>query len=301
MSTVLDGAASVRRRGEVLEIDPESFSDGFSRRAMKVRHALANHPLLALDALGRLADALPLASIERARAANIPNVVPGGAQPIEGPPSDTVRGIEHNGCWMVLWYIDRVPEYRALLDACLDAAAPLLSNREGGMCRREAFLFLSAPRSVTPVHIDPEHNFLLQIRGTKEFTAVEWGDGEAERELHRFFDGGHRNLTAMPTGHANTFRIAPGEGVYNPPFVPHWVQNGQAVSVSLSITFRTRLSQRFEHVHTFNAKLRRLHVSSKPPGNSETADRAKAAAVVTWTRVRRVGRLVGLRGRGRRG
>lgn len=286
----------------VLDVDRQRFTEALSRRAMRVRHALADHPLFTLEALAKLADALPPASIERARAKNLPAVVPDGAPAVDGPPSETVRGIEHNGCWVVLWYIERVPEYGALLNACLDDVDPYISARAGGMCRREAFLFLSAPRSVTPVHIDPEHNFLLQIRGTKEFTAVAFADPASELAgLNRYFDGSHRNLTAMPTGEAETFRIGPGEGVYNPPFLPHWVQNGNNVSVSLSITFRTRLSQRAEMVHTFNARFRRLSLPVRPPGRSEGIDRAKETAIRAWFGLLRTGRALGLRGRGRRG
>lgn len=286
----------------VLDVDRQRFAEALSRRAVKVRHALADHPLFTLEALAKLADALPLASIERARAKNLPLVVPGGAPGVEGPPSETVRGIETNGCWMVLWYIERVPDYGAVLNACLDGIDDCIPTREGGMCRREAFLFLSAPGSVTPVHIDPEHNFLLQIRGTKEFTAVGFADAGSElRELNRYYDGGHRNLTTMPAGKAETFRIAPGEGVYNPPFLPHWVQNGHNVSVSLSITFRTRRSERAEMVHTFNARCRRLSLRVRPPGHSDGIDRAKETAIRTWFGLLRTGRALGLRGRGRRG
>jgi hypothetical protein len=105
----------------------------------------------------------------------------------------------------------------------------------------------------------------------------------------------------MPTGKAQTFRIAPGEGVYNPPFMPHWVQNGNAVSVSLSITFRTRLSQRAEMVHTFNARWRRLSLPVRPPGHSDGIDRGKETAIRAWFGLLRTVRVMGLRGRGRRG
>jgi len=35
------------------------------------------------------------------------------------------------------------------------------------MGRREGFIFVSSPGSVTPHHMDPEHNFLLQITRTE--------------------------------------------------------------------------------------------------------------------------------------
>ena len=102
-----------------------------------------------------------------------------------------------------------------------------------------------------------------------------WDDPSMEqRELNRYHDGGHRNLDAMPK-ESQTFRLTPGNGVYVPPWRPHWVQNSDAVSISLSITFRTALSERGERVHTVNSRLRRLHLSPRPPGSSERIDRAK--------------------------
>jgi cupin superfamily protein len=265
--------------------DREAFNEGFAREPVAVRHSLVDHPLLTLESIAELADSLPLASIERHRA-DLPVVVPGGAPDVEGPPSETVRGIETNGCWMVLWYLEQDPAYRALLDAVLDEAEAHISGRGGGMQRREAFLFLSAPNAVTPVHFDPEHNFLLQIRGAKDMNVCAWDDPETEqRELNRYHDGGHRNLDVMPR-ESKTFRLNPGDGVYVPPWRPHWVQNQDAVSISLSITFRTAVSERGERVHMVNSRLRRLHLSPRPPGSSRRVDRAKEIAYVLVNRLK---------------
>jgi hypothetical protein len=277
---------------DLLKIDRTSFSDAFARRPTAVRHLLANHPLLTMDAITVLADRLPLAAIERHQA-NMPLLMPGGAPYVEGRPSDTVRGIEHNGCWMVLWNIEQAPEYKALLDAILDEAEGYIGRREGGMRNRQAFLFLSAPDAVTPVHFDPEHNFLLQIRGMKSMNVGHFpNDRDRQRELDRYYDGGHRNLEIMPVD-VQAFEMARGDGTYVPSFAPHFVKNGPAVSVSLSITFRTRVSERAENVHVFNSNLRRrLHLSTtRPAGSSVTADLAKSAVVASYNRVR--GRVAG--------
>jgi hypothetical protein len=265
--------------------DPEAFSKGFAREPVAVRHSLVDHPLLTLEAIAELADALPFVSVERHRA-DLPVVMPGGAPELEGSPSDTVREIETNGCWMVLWYIEQVAAYRALLDAVLDEAEAYIEGRDGGMQRREAFLFLSAPNAVTPVHFDPEHNFLLQIRGAKDMNVCEWDDAETEqRELDRYHDGGHRNLDVMPR-ESRTFRLTPGGGVYVPPWRPHWVQNSDEVSISLSITFRTAVSERAERAHIVNSRLRRFHLSPRPPGSSERIDRAKEIVYLLRNRLR---------------
>jgi hypothetical protein len=268
-------------------LDLTGGADAIGRREFGVRHQLAGHQLLSLEALAELADALPAGAVEKHEARQ-PLLVPGGAADTVDPgrPSDTVRTIETNGRWMVLWNIEQVPRYRALLDAILDEARPLVPPREGAMGRREAFLFLSAPDAVTPVHFDPEHNFLLQIRGVKEIQVGRFPDRDWElAELDRYHDGGHRNLDRIPP-RSSTFVMHPGEGVYMYPWAPHWVHNGPEVSVSLSITFRTRLSERHERVHLFNRRLRKRGYRPTPAGVSDRLDRAKAGATafLAWAR-----------------
>jgi hypothetical protein len=276
----------------LLQLDAGAFAEAFARRPFAVRHNLVDHPLLSLDAIAALADRLPYAAIERHQA-NLPLVMPGGAPDIEGRPSDTVRGIEHNGCWMVLWNIEQAAEYKALLDGILDEAERYVGRRDGGMRNRQAFLFLSAPDATTPVHFDPEHNFLLQIRGKKSMNVGRFpSDAERQRELDRYYNGGHRNLESMPVD-VQAFEMAPGDGTYVPSFAPHFVKNGPAVSVSLSITFRTKASERAENVHVFNSNMRRrLHVRrARPAGSSITTDIAKSAVVASYNRLR--GRAAG--------
>jgi hypothetical protein len=255
-----------------------------------VEHTLVDHPLLRLEAIAELADSLPPHAIERHRA-DLPMVLPGGAPDVGGRPSETVLGIEDNGCWMVLWYVEQAAQYKALLDACLDGVVPY-AEREGGMQRQEAFIFLSAPNAMTPVHFDPEHNFLLQIKGAKDMNVCPFPDArKGQAELDRYYDGGHRNLEAVPS-EGTTFRLQPGHGVYVPTFVPHWVQNGAEASISLSITFRTGASERTERVNALNARLRRIGLRPKPPGRSRGSDRAKEAAyVATFVLRSRLGRL----------
>ena len=113
---------------------------------------------------------------------------------------------------MVLWYLEQSPEYRALLDSILEDAESFLPAEAGGRSTRGVPL-LSAPNSVTPVHIDPEHNFLLQIRGQKDMNVCPFPDSESERqELERYYDGGHRNLEELPS-EGVTFRLEPAGGV----------------------------------------------------------------------------------------
>lgn len=260
----------------VFRLDRAAFAAGFGRRPIAVDHTLAEDPLLSLEAIADLADRFP-GRVER-HSAELPMVMPGGAPELELSPSEIVRGIEDNGCWMVFWYIDQDPAYKALLDRCLDEAESYLPSGAGRALQREAFLFLSAPNAVTPIHFDPEHNFLLQIRGHKDMNVCPFPSVEAERrELDRYHDGDHRNLPSLPSD-GEVFGLDPGRGVYVPSFMPHWVQNGPRASVSLSITFRSRDSLRAECVYRVNSLMRRrLHLHPTPAGVSPARDRAKEA------------------------
>lgn len=272
--------------GQLLDIDEGEFARCFSERAFAVRHHLANHPLLTLDAMAELADRLPLKSIERHRA-DLPLLSPGTPPELEGPPSETVRDLESGNSWMVMWYIEQIPEYRTLVNECLDQVERYVGTRHGGMRYRKAYLFLSAPGATTPVHFDPEQNLLLQIHGTKDFSVGQFADqGDRQAELDRYFDGGHRNLDRMPLPE-ETFHMEPGDGVYVPPFEPHWVHVRTEASISLSITFRTRASLEMERVSHFNARMRRLHLSPRPPGLSPSRDRMKASVIETLGSLRR--------------
>ena len=182
---------------------------------------------------------------------------------------------------MVLKNIERDPEYKRLLDDGLDEVAPHVRDSEGAMTEREGFIFLSAPGSMTPSHTDPEHNFLLQVRGSKQMNVGSFPDERTEQlALEQALGGGHRNL--WEPHDALAFALTPGDGVYVAPHAPHWVQNGGEVSVSLSITFATAASENRRRVHSINARLRRLGLSPTPPVADPAPTAARPRARACW-------------------
>jgi ribosomal protein L16 Arg81 hydroxylase len=144
------------------------------------------------------------------------------------------------------------------------------------------FIFLTSPGGTTPAHTDPEHNFLLQVRGWKEMTVGLWPSKQAEQaELEsQVAPGGGRNISAMPEA-SETFRLDPGDGVYVPIHQPHLVKNGDEVSISLSITWHTPVSERELLATSANARLRRLKLSPRLPGDRALSDKAKAGLMRT--------------------
>jgi hypothetical protein len=273
---------------KLLEIDPDGFDAHFAKAPYAVRHNLADHELLTVERVAQLADALPEANVEH-NLGNVDKLVPSGEAPrLDATPGEVARGIETNGSWMVLKNIEQDPAYKALLDETLDEVSAW-SDREGGQTLREGFIFLSAPNSMTPAHVDPEHNFLLQIRSSKVMNTGDFPDAETkQRTLEAFHSGAHRNIDWEPINH-EPFPLEPGDGVYMPVAKPHWVQNGPAVSVSLSITFRTPETERAAALWNANNRLRKLKLSPREPGASERGDKVKHVAVRTLSKLRRAG------------
>lgn len=262
-----------------LVLDPAAFREGFDRGPFRIGHRLADHPLFALPRLVRLGAAHPPELVEYNAGA-----VPIGLDPASTPRTglcveETIRRIEACRSWMVIKHVERDPEYRALLEGALDEVGALSEALDPGMCEREGHVFVSSPGSVTPFHLDHEHNFLLQIRGSK--TIRQWDRDDrailAEDDLERFYDGAHRNLPYRDEfeAKARAFELAPGDGLHFPINAPHWVKNGDAVSVSFSVTFKTPRALRRGALLRVNARLRRRGWKPSPPGRHAGRDAAK--------------------------
>src|SRR5207302_111135 len=109
---------------------------------------------------------------------------------------ETLATIEQCRSWLVLKNVERDPQYRVLLEECLRQVAAQTPSMADGMRQAEAFIFVSSPHSITPYHMDPEHNFLLQVRGSKRVTVFDGTDRAilSEQQLESFHAGAHRNL-----------------------------------------------------------------------------------------------------------
>jgi len=246
-----------------------------------LHHGLTSHPLLEIEALAALAEQLPLASVEYNRG-DLPIGVTGkpGANGLSI--AETIRRVEQAESWAVLKNIEQVPAYRELLMGLLEEIRPEIEAATGRMLTPQGFIFVSSPRAVTPYHFDPEHNILLQIRGHKVMTQFPAGDtrfvpDEAHETYHA---GGPRELAwddaFLP--HGTRFALSPGEALFVPVMAPHFVENGPASSVSLSITWRSEWSYRESDARIFNALLRERGLSPRAPGRWPRQNYLKAYA-----------------------
>jgi hypothetical protein len=266
------------------------FAANYPETPHKLAHHLRDHPLLTLDALAALGERLPSASVEYNK-----GDLPVGIDPALVPANglligDTIRMVDTCQSWAVLKNIEQDPDYEALLLSLLGELKPLIEAKTGAMLRPQGYIFVSSPNAVTPYHFDPEHNILLQLRGSKVMTQFPAGDAiYAPDETHEgYHTGGHRNLVwrdELAAG-GTEWPLAPGEALFVPVMAPHHVKNGPEPSISLSITWRSDWSFAEADARAFNSVLRKAGLEPRAPGRFPAQNLGKAYA---WRTIRKFG------------
>lgn len=281
--------------GTVFDADARArFAGLYPEQPGVIPHGLTGHPLFELESLVALSQRIRPVDVEQ-NLADLPiEVDPASVRHNGLSVADSIRSIEQNGSWMVLKFIDQDPVYRQLLDKILDELEPVVRAATGAMLKREAFVFISSPGAVTPFHMDPEHNILMQLRGSKTMTIFPAADpeltpGKLQEEFHR---GAHRNLPFRDEFAAKGLpvRIVPGDGLYVPVKAPHWVRNGPETSISLSVTWRSEWSYREADAHAFNRMLRGAGLNPAMPARHPQQNMGKAYA---WRGLMKARRAIG--------
>jgi hypothetical protein len=273
----------------MLRADAVTFGHFFNRRSFTFAHSLAGNPLFTLPRLARLADTMLAAGDRRRFLALGGESATAGSRlsslPREQPLASTVAELGARRNWVKLSNADLFDqEYRELLERLLDELAIL-----GRFARRTEIswssltVFLASPGIVTPYHMDHESNFLLQVAGEKDLFLFDGNDPAvlSEQDIERYYLGDQlaARYSAELQPRAAAYRMVPGVAAHHPPLAPHWVQNGTAVSVSVSIGFCMRSFDRRARIYQVNHYLRRLGLSPATPGRSALRDRLKSGAL----------------------
>ncbi len=258
-----------------------TFAQCYPEKPHILRHGFGDHPLLDLEALAKLGEALPESSVEYNRG-DLPIGVDGKPGSTCLTIAETIINVAKSNSWAVLKNIEQVSAYEQLLTELLDEIRDEIEAKTGATLTPQGFIFISSPNAVTPYHFDPEHNILLQIRGSKVMTQFPAGDPRfAPDETHEsYHSGGPRELTwddALMKG-ASRFPIGPGEAVFVPVMAPHYVENGPKSSVSLSITWRSKWSYAESDARGLNHLLRQRGFSPAAPGRWPASNAPKAYA-----------------------
>ncbi len=257
------------------------FAAHYPEKAHILAHTLTSHPLLEIEALAGLAERLPITSVEYNRG-DLPIGVDGKPGSNGLTIAETIRQVAEAESWAVLKNIEQVPAYHDLLLGLLAEIRPEIEAATGAMLTPQGFIFVSSPGSVTPFHFDPEHNILLQIRGTKVMSQFPAGDARfvPDTAHETYHSGGPRELRWNDgfLEHGREFPLSPGEALFVPVMAPHFVRNGPSPSVSLSITWRSEWSYRESDARIFNAVLRARGLRPKAPGRWPQQNYARAYA-----------------------
>jgi hypothetical protein len=282
----------------ILAADAPVFRDMLNRTAFAFSHRLANDPLFALPRLIDLVKTKGVGEI-----GYVVGDLKAGEQWYTRPKSELsaqqlIERIECSQAWIIIRHIQADPDYAALVEQCLTELRDLAGQGfPRKMKRVAATLFVTSPNRITPFHLDRECNFLFQISGEKEICVFSRYDRDilSEEELERFWSV-DRNVGVYKEQYQDrawTCPLGPGRGVHIPVNCPHWVKNGDNISVSLSVNFEFPDSC-LANVYRANHFLRKVGLTPLPPGRSRVRDTMKAQAMGLALGLRRsMKRIVG--------
>ncbi|VTU18574.1 hypothetical protein H6CHR_01008 [Variovorax sp. PBL-H6] len=281
-----EGARPSPSTGLIDLTDREPWSN-LNKNAFAFRHNLQGHPLFTIQKLAELSKhvfdwpdyqryfpfdqrSLPTSELKRIL-------------------RDSILDVANNGRWLALHQIDMVaPEYAELLDQLFAdieelTGTPIRSRMAWGSMS----IFMNAPGLSVPYHFDHETNFLMQIEGEKEARlyppALQTLTIEEIEDFYRHNPIAARYRDELATA-GTVFTLTPGIAVHHPPLAAHKIQNGNSVSVSLSIYYTTPDMEDRARVHQANYCMRKLGLKPRPIDESTFWDGAKAKFMRTLSK-----------------
>jgi hypothetical protein len=258
----------------------ETFVRNYNRESFLFEHTLNQNPLFDLDQIIALARRLPPSSYYYSTTAA--KVGDGWEEGSERKRSlvETLETIASTNSLVILKHVERDPEYGPVFENALKSVVDQVGDKlRDDLVIGRATLLVSSPKRVTAYHIDGETNYLLQLRGTKDFSVFDGFDRTilTPEELESFYSGNLNGAIYKPElqSRAKVYPLAPGNGAHVPLHCPHWVQNSDAISVSLSLNFNLRSGERLQQLHQINHKLRQRGFHPAMPGDSAMQDQLK--------------------------
>jgi mannose-6-phosphate isomerase-like protein (cupin superfamily) len=213
---------------------------------------------------------------------------------------EVFQRIEEPGSWIALYNVETDPAYAGFLKEVTDSARALIEPEQTGLFNIGGFIFISAPPSITPFHIDRENNLWLQVRGRKIMNVWDHTDRHvvSARDVDHFIVTGSLETVRLQDGYrerSHEFNVGPGDGVYFPSTSPHmtrttndWVSPGDGISISIGVVFYSKHTYRHANIHALNAVLRRFGMQPSQPGKNATLDAIKfrLGRALVWARRR---------------
>lgn len=273
------------------QMAPEDTSAYSTYRFAKLKHNYQEHPLFQVPELAQLArELMPLRLCRfappRMTQSSVFNLA---AETEDGRTIDQVfEDITKPGSWIALYDVEAIPRYRELLAEMIQSVRELVAREQGAIVLVTGFIFISAPPSFTPFHIDRENNFWLQLRGRKKITV--WSNTDRivvpATAVENFIV--NRSLAGVRLkdefhSRGQLFDCGAGDGVYFPSTSPHmtesttdWVKSDDGLAISIGVNFYTDATRRHARVYQLNHFARRLGFSPSAPGAMPFGDTVKA-------------------------
>lgn len=272
----------------------DEFARCYNRTSFMFEHGLREHPLFQLQSLLDVARRQG----DRPGYAYWSNGTVGVADRWEKGTDrhrglvDTLADIAENDSLVILKHTehDRVlgPAVRELLARVMKMCGEKM--REDVIVGR-ATILIASPHRITAYHTDAETNFLFQLFGDKIISVFDQADRTlvTDEDLERFHNG---DLSALIYNHdrqqeAKPYDFRAGFAIHIPSMAPHWAQNGDNISVALSLNYDVRSLKRSVRIYSLNRRLRQLGLSPTPPGVSLWRDRVKMTTVQIVRRLSR--------------
>jgi hypothetical protein len=291
-------------QSRIIECDPTVFRRDLNVLPYEIHHTLKDHPLFQLPALVALAQRVAARRNPHMSGGDVyfnEGAIQPGTKPSYDRPeeeriraAELIRKIEQAEAWIILKHIEREDGYRELMETAVCDALKLAGPAGQELFRRikwfEAIVFITSPNRVTEYHIDRECSWIFQIRGDKAIHLFDRADKDVvpEEELERFYTVDNRASEYKPhlEDRAIVYSMTPGTGVHIPVNTPHWLKNGNNVSITLNVNFQFHDNQ-VANLYKANYYLRRAGLKPAIPGRHAFADRLKANAFTAALAVKR--------------
>lgn len=270
----------------MLKLNKNNFGNDFPNKHFLVEHLLANHSLFSLDEILPTLINHPPHLVECRRG----DLESGDGLSHEHTYGLTKVQIENQltqkNSWLQIRHIQLISQYRDMVRQCMDEIMSIVQPRRLGIQQPVGYILMSSPGAVTPFHFDNEHNFLLQISGTKTVHTWSAEDEQAvtSGDKERYYRHGYHDVEFDQKLQNSTtkYELTPGVGLHIPVHSPHWVVTGSEVAVSLAITFLTDKLQKEAHIHWLNSLLTSKGIKTKAYGKAPLVDMGKYYAALLW-------------------
>lgn len=271
----------------LLKADRELFRSKFDKESFEFAHNLPNSDVFRLERLVEIAQETQKVNpglVYCDVGVTDLNLRWAHAQKPSYTVAEMIERIHNSGAWIILRQAEKHPELKAILQECMNELQDFTGIKLRRVMKSQgAILFITSPKRITTYHIDRECSLLLQIRGDKTINVFDRNDRNvlSEEELETFWSADNNAARYKPAtqDHARVYALKPGRGVHIPVNCPHWLQNGDDVSVSLNVNFQYRDVYR-ANAYRANYLLRKAGLKPTPPGRSSLRDTVKSYGVM---------------------